>query len=363
MISLFSERWYFSSYKKFIGIILKLFSISSDEISNLQEYRRAQLLNFFLPLMAIVLLVASFFNIVTFHFYIISCIEACLGIISLVAWCWFRNTLDPVIPGWTVSTITGFITIMLLLYTQGQRDSYALTIIYPLIAYPIHGVRKGSLAYAIYMSIVIGTIIYGAHNWPFVSASSSLFNMLVVLLMGGGIIFYNEIVKEEAVQRAYDVSMCDPLTRIWNRTKFEELLDREIEHYRRYHRPFTLIICDLDHFKKVNDLYGHQAGDKVLQEFVSIVEQRKRSIDHFSRWGGEEFVLILPNTKSADAEKVAISLMQQVRNFRFSGTGNLTVSMGIGEFDGNNDRNSFFKQVDQALYKAKQLGRDRYCLY
>ncbi|WP_161629802.1 GGDEF domain-containing protein [Desulfogranum japonicum] len=327
----------------------------------MQEYRRAQLLNFFLPLMAAVLLIASYFNVVTFRFYMVACIEAGLGIISLVAWFWFRKTLDPVIPGWTVSTITGFITIMLLLYTQGQRDSYALTIIYPLIAYPIHGVRKGSLAYALYLLIVIGTILYGTLHWPFVSASSSLFNMLVVLLMGGGIILYNEIVKEEAVQKAHDVSMCDPLTGIWNRTMFEELLDREIEHCRRYHRPFTLIMCDLDHFKRVNDLYGHQTGDKVLQEFVSIIKQRKRSVDHFSRWGGEEFMLILPNTELADAEKFAMSLIQQVRNFRFSGAGKLTVSMGIGEFDSSHDRNAFFKEVDQALYKAKQMGRDRYC--
>lgn len=311
--------------------------------------------------MAFVLFVASAFNWVTVQFYLISVIEGFLGTACLLAWYWFRKTSDLTVAGWTVSTITGLIAITLLIYTRGQFDSYALIIIYPLIAYPLHGVRNASIVYTIFSLIVVGTIIYGAYHWVFVSAISTLFNVLVVLLIGGGIILYNERVKEEALKKAYDTAMTDALTGIWNRTMFEQAIKQEIENSRRYHQPFTLILSDLDHFKRVNDNFGHHVGDMVLQEFASIIQQRKRLVDHLSRWGGEEFALILPNTRLADAEKVASSLMEEVRNYQFSGIGSLTVSMGIGEFNHQTDRNNFFNDVDQALYQAKQSGRNRYC--
>lgn len=338
------------------------FQVPSAFAGDYRRFRRAQLLNFFLVLMAFVLLIASAFNWLTVQFYLISIIEAVLAASCLWAYYWFRTRLDLVVPGWIVSTITGFISITLLIYTKGQLDSYSLTIIYPLIAYPMHGTRKGSLAYGVFSLAVIGTIAYGWTHWYFVSPVSTLFNVLVVLIIGGGIIAYYEFTRNEALIRINEAAMTDPLTGIWNRTMFDQVLDREIAKSQRYHSPFSLILSDLDHFKMINDSYGHHIGDCVLKEYADIIRERKRSSDHLSRWGGEEFALILPNTRLDEAETVVMALTDAVRRHRFEHVGRITVSMGVGEFNHCTTRDEFFRAIDQALYNAKQRGRDRYVI-
>jgi diguanylate cyclase (GGDEF)-like protein len=339
-----------------------LLQVPPELAGDFRRFRRAQLLNFFLILMGFVLLVASVFNWLTVQFYLISIIEAVLSAICFWTYYWFRTRLDMVAAGWIVSSITGLISITLIIYTKGRLDTYALTIIYPLLVYPLHGTRSGSLAYGIFSLIVIGTIAYGWTHWDLVSPISTLFNVSVVLVIGGGIIVYYELTKEEALNKVHETAMTDPLTGIWNRTMFDQVLDREIANSRRYHLPFSLILSDLDHFKQVNDTYGHHIGDSVLKEYVAIVLERKRSADHLSRWGGEEFALILPNTQLINAEMVARALTDTVRGHRFKDVGGITVSMGLGEFNDRTNRDDFFRAIDRALYDAKQQGRDRYVI-
>ena len=340
--------------------LTSLLQVPAEFTGDFRRFRRAQLLNFFLILMALVLLVASVFNWLTVQFYLISSIEAVLSAFCFWAYYRFRTRLDLVATGWIVSSITGLISIILIIYTKGQRDSYALTIIYPLIAYSLHGTRKGSIAYGIFSLIVIGTIAYGWTHWEMVSPISTLFNVSVVLLIGGGIIIYYEFTKEEALNSAHMAAMTDPMTGIWNRTMFNQVLDREIANSRRYKVPFSLILSDLDHFKRVNDTYGHHIGDSVLKEYAGIIRERKRSTDHMSRWGGEEFAMILPNTRLVEAETVVKALIEAVRRHRFKDVGGITVSMGVGEFNDLTNRVDFFKGIDRALYEAKQQGRNRY---
>ncbi len=346
--------------KKTFQTLIALLRVPPELAEDFRQFRRAQLLNFFLLLMTLVLLIASVFNWVTVQFYLISIIEAVLSAFCLWAYYWYRTRLDLVAPGWIVSSITGLISITLIIYTKGQLDSYALTIIYPLIAYPIHGTRRANRAYGVFSLIVIGTIAYGGTHWDFVSPISTFFNVSIVLAIGGGIIIYYEITKEESLNKAYITAMTDPLTGIWNRTMFDQVLDREIANSLRYHLSFSLILSDLDHFKRINDTYGHHIGDLVLKKYASIIRERKRTTDHLSRWGGEEFALILPNTRLTEAETVAKALINAVRNHPFKDVGNITVSMGLGEFNHRTNRDDFFKAIDRALYKAKQQGRDRY---
>jgi diguanylate cyclase (GGDEF)-like protein len=346
--------------KRSLRKIPALLQVPPEFAGDFRRFRRAQLLNFFLILMALVLLLASVFNWLTVQFYLISIIEAGLSALCFWAYYWFRTRLDLVATGWIVSSITGLIAIILIIYTTGQRDSYALTIIYPLIAYPIHGVRRGGLAYGFFSLIVIGTIAYGWTRWDFVSPVSTLFNVLVVLAIGGGIIVYYELTKEASLNEVHVAAMTDPLTGIWNRTMFDQVLDREIANSRRYHLPFSLILSDLDHFKRINDTYGHHIGDNVLREYVAIISERKRSADHLTRWGGDEFALILPNTRLVEAETVVRALMDAVRSHRFKDVDSITISMGLGEFNDRTNRDDFFRAIDQALYDSKQQGRDRY---
>jgi diguanylate cyclase (GGDEF)-like protein len=345
-----------------IRTLTTLLQVPPELVGDFGRFRRAQLLNFFLILMALLLLTASVFNWLTVQFYLISIIEAVLSAFLFWAYYWFRTRLDLVAPGWIVSSITEMIAIILIMYTNGQRDSYALTIIYPLIAYPIHGTRRGSFAYGVFSLIVIGTIAYGWSRWNFISPISTLFNVSVVLAIGGGIIVYYERTKEEALNEVHVAAMTDPLTGIWNRNMFDQVLDREIANSRRYHLSFSLILSDLDHFKQINDTFGHHIGDSVLKEYTAIIRERKRSTDHLSRWGGDEFALILPNTRLVEAETFVKALIDSVRRHQFKDVGGITISTGLGEFNDHTNRDDFFRAIDRALYDAKQQGRDQYVI-
>lgn len=152
----------------------------------------------------------------------------------------------------------------------------------------------------------------------------------------------------------------DKLTNVCNRQYFDLRLAEEVLSSIRYQHVFSIIFFDLDYFKKVNDKYGHAAGDKALIDFSSIIKNLNRDTDLFARYGGEEFILL---TKMADrhaAKDVYLRIKENIDRHVFGKAGHLTFSAGIAEFDCNNDTvESIMKRADKALYEAKDTGRNR----
>lgn len=153
-------------------------------------------------------------------------------------------------------------------------------------------------------------------------------------------------------------AITDPLTGIPNRRFFQEKLNTEIILAERYGRPFSLVLLDIDHFKKINDKYGHDMGDKVLVEFTNLVSQHIREPDVFCRIGGEEFGIILPETTLDDAVRVAKKINTIVRENK-NATIPITVSLGVVQYVKGESEADIYKRADNALYKAKTSGRDR----
>ncbi len=152
----------------------------------------------------------------------------------------------------------------------------------------------------------------------------------------------------------------DPLTLIYNRYKFLELACLEIEKFRRYGRPLSIILFDLDLFKKVNDNYGHATGDYVLKTVAQIISKNKRNSDFFARWGGEEFILLLPETMLQEALAVAERLRKSLADYDFDKCHQVTASFGVAELETSDENlDAIIEKVDQALYKAKNNGRNR----
>ncbi len=152
----------------------------------------------------------------------------------------------------------------------------------------------------------------------------------------------------------------DPLTLIFNRYKFLEMASMEIEKFRRYGRPLSIILFDLDLFKKVNDNHGHATGDYVLKTVAQIINQNKRSADLFARWGGEEFILLLPETSLQEALAVAERLRKALFDYNFDKCHQVTASFGVAELETSDENlDAIIEKVDQALYKAKNSGRNR----
>ena len=173
----------------------------------------------------------------------------------------------------------------------------------------------------------------------------------------------NVLLHSEARQ----ASITDPLTGLWNFRYLTMSLNQETERAARFQRPLALLMLDLDHFKKVNDTYGHVHGDEVLREFAHRVNTHTREVDTFARYGGEEFVLVLPETGLVGATSLAERINQAVREVQFGLGGDhpipVTVSIGAAVFPTHGTTASqLLRAADRALYAAKDSGRDRWAV-
>ncbi len=166
-------------------------------------------------------------------------------------------------------------------------------------------------------------------------------------------------------EEIYRLMTVDGLTELHNKRFFTEAIDKEISRAKRYGREFSLVLFDIDHFKKINDTYGHLAGDAVLRQLGALVRGRVRRDDVPARTGGEEFAVILPEVAREGAVLLADKLRRAVEQstFRFEGTViPVTVSLGIAEWvPAIEDPNELVKLADEKLYEAKRSGRNRVC--
>ncbi len=155
------------------------------------------------------------------------------------------------------------------------------------------------------------------------------------------------------------MALNDHLTGIENRYSLERFLDGEIERQDRYLEPLSLIMLDIDRFKEINDTWGHASGDLVLVRIANLVKSEIRSIDRVFRWGGEEFLVILPHTPIEGAFDLAEKLRDLIEKADFEGMRGITASFGVTERFPGEARDVFFRRVDRAMYKAKSEGRNR----
>ena len=166
-------------------------------------------------------------------------------------------------------------------------------------------------------------------------------------------------IVEQLQRQLEEQAIRDPLTGALNRRQLDAALDTELERRRRHATPTSLLLLDLDHFKRINDDLGHGTGDRVLQEAVAAMRTRLRKLDQLFRSGGEEFVVILPETEVADATRVAEDLRAGVSEAVSLPDRRVTLSAGVAEAVGGDDRESWMRRGDHALYEAKRAGRDR----
>jgi diguanylate cyclase (GGDEF)-like protein/PAS domain S-box-containing protein len=151
----------------------------------------------------------------------------------------------------------------------------------------------------------------------------------------------------------------DQLTGLFNRRKLDEVIQTECHLAERHHRPVAMILADLDHFKDVNDTFGHQIGDKVLQQVAAVMQRTVRETDVVGRWGGEEFMVVCRGSDAQDAGSLADRLRLAIQRHSFDPAGSKTCSFGIAPFDSALGVDSMVREADNALYKAKVAGRNR----
>ncbi|MEN8303131.1 MAG: diguanylate cyclase [Campylobacterota bacterium] len=174
------------------------------------------------------------------------------------------------------------------------------------------------------------------------------------------IIIFDEITKElKNIEVLEEKASKDSLTQLFNRSKFDDVLSQEISLTNTTQTPLSIIFLDIDHFKAVNDNYGHDAGDSVLVELANILTNTTRNGDFIARWGGEEFVITLQSTTVLRASVIAEKIRESVEEYNFKSGGSQTVSLGVSEYIYGESKESLIKRVDEALYNAKNSGRNR----
>jgi len=171
----------------------------------------------------------------------------------------------------------------------------------------------------------------------------------------------NNKLKEKIIQSEYNATH-DSLTEIYNRRMFEEIYELEINRLVRYNYPLSMVLLDIDNFKIFNDDYGHDIGDKVLIGLANLLRENIRSSDMVARWGGEEFVILFPNTKIEEANIKTESIRDKIENSFIYDNLKITCSFGVTSYMENDHKSSMFKRVDKALYEAKKSGRNQICI-
>ena len=184
----------------------------------------------------------------------------------------------------------------------------------------------------------------------------------------GNIIFYQGILLDITVRKQMEAELVrlsnhDALTGLYNRRVLDERLAKDIQRANRYKHSLSLFMIDIDHFKSVNDSYGHATGDLIIKGVSRIIEGSIREIDYSSRYGGEEFVVVLPETSLTDAEELAERLCSTVeeKSFEIKDGSNLsvTISIGVSGFiEESKSSEHLINQADSALYEAKDFGRN-----
>ncbi len=241
--------------------------------------------------------------------------------------------------------------VMLSLY-YGQN--YNLYLLFPLlVALPVLLKTRWAVFLGVLSGLLVAPVVLTQYDRT-TSAAVGI-SMGLTWLVSAWLVF----AMTEQSRRLRGMAITDSLTGIFNRRYLELQADKCVQDWARYQRPVSLLLMDVDHFKRVNDKFGHAVGDAVLQNLVALLQQRIRKMDILCRYGGEEFVLLLGETTAAKALFVAEQLRRAVERANILPEGSMTISIGVCDVTQAQDMEHWFKLADAALYQAKRNGRNR----
>jgi diguanylate cyclase (GGDEF)-like protein len=226
----------------------------------------------------------------------------------------------------------------------------------------LRGSKTGGIVVLIMTALAIGILFFIDPKLVLPDYSVPMKVVFIVCFVAVAVFsFLHEFTREMTFKKLEDVASHDPLTGLLNRRELERFLNSEMLRSKRYGNPFSIIICDIDDFKKLNDVYGHQFGDTVLKMISNIFRSGTRVQEYICRWGGEEFLIVLPETKVDGAMVVAERLRERIAEEKIV-FGNeelvITASFGVGEFDTNKSIEENIEVVDKAMYNAKKAGKN-----
>ena len=331
------------------------------------EYRRAYLLNVVLVGMFCTCLIFSVLNLFFTGQTGIVILELGGAVFSLVIFLYFHKT-DKVKSA-TLFTVLLFTAVLLGFITLSQNchNSLFWVSIYPPIVYFMLGKKKGPILMGLFLAYLVLFFLLNRMRWePAGFDVGYVINVLSSTLALMCTIAYFEHSRAESArvlekknEELERLTVTDYLTGLYNRIKLDSVLSKEINKSMFTTYTFSLIMADLDYFKQINDEYGHVVGDRVLSDVANILKNNCREKDIIGRWGGEEFLIICPDTDIQEAQSLSERLLEEVAKYEYKNGRHMTISFGVTQCRKGDTFDSVIKRADIAMYNAKAGGRCR----
>jgi len=332
--------------------------------------------NAFLSITGIMCFIAVFLNIWLSYSIIVAILDAIACVIAVVTLIDLHRThtierANIVGTGNLFFLLTAFVYV-----SQANEFSLIWTIFFPIFTIPLIGHRKGLIISTIYYCILFLMAYYGIGSWDNGNWSQNSFirfflssTVLTYLVYSYEAAFYHSDLELQRVhekevkyiEELHRLSVTDPLTGLYNRRRMNEVMVEYINNAKRYQDSFSLILFDIDDFKHINDHYGHNTGDQVLIKIAEITKDTLRKTDYVGRWGGEEFLILLPKSVNEDAAQIAEKLRREIQNIIFPEAFNVTCSFGLAEYNDQLELDAIVNKADKALYHAKNSGKNCVC--
>ena len=247
-----------------------------------------------------------------------------------------------------------FLSITLVMLSLYYGQHYSLYLLYPLlVALPVLLKTRWAVLLAVLSGLMISPLVFTQYDTTtaiVIGASMGLTWLVSVWLV---------YAVTEQSRRLKDMAITDPLTGAYNRRYLELQLEQVLDSWKRYQRPASLLLIDIDHFKRINDKFGHSVGDAAIKGLVDVISRNIRNVDTLCRYGGEEFVVLLAETGIVGASRAAEKLRAATENSRMLPKGKMTVSVGVSDLSVADGVDHWLKLADAALYLSKRNGRNR----
>lgn len=275
----------------------------------------------------------------------------------------FHRSQDLKAASWGVIVLLISVLLIFIHLADGRAYSLIWATLVPPLSFFLLGRRSGALISGGVFLYIIAFVYIRLPSWqPIETGLGTLLNIIEVFTAHWFLFQLYERSRSEAYEDLERLSVTDKLTGLYNRSRLDTILNDELVRHDRTGLPLVVILCDVDHFKRINDEHGHLVGDEVLKDIATFLATQCRQSDACGRWGGEEFLIICPNTEIADGIRLVERIQQASHEQLFAHNIKVTLSYGIAELATDGEAEQLMARADQALYLAKRQGRDCYII-
>ncbi|OUS74292.1 GGDEF domain-containing protein [Pseudoalteromonas sp. A601] len=328
-----------------------------------KDFWRTKLIAHTLLLASCYFVILTLLNIFYFSSYDIALFDTVGLCITLAVYSWFTKTADVNMAAWAVAIIIVSLIMLFVISAGGRAHTLFWATLIPPLTFFLVGRTWGSVLSGIAFCIC-AYLTYKQQQQVITIGLGSLFNVIEVSIAHIIVFRFYEKTRFSAYQhlQARNIEIqhlaeTDKLTGLYNRQKFDQTLSLLLADNKDATTSNSLLICDIDHFKNINDTYGHLAGDNILSTFATVLKHKMPTNSLIARWGGEEFTIILPNTTLTDAAELAHELKQYISEQKFEDSF-FTISIGLTELHCDDTVKSSLERADSALFTAKSNGRN-----